>query len=264
MERTNMKKIKEIIRLSTLENLSFRQISGAVNISRPIVSKFITVFGATGLKYDDIKNFTDDQISEIMFDNSEKKDSNTRYALLSSKFEYLAKELNKKHVTLQKLWEEYIDEYPDGYSRSQFCYNFNSWRKSCELTIHLNHKAGEKMFVDYAGKKFYLTDRKTGEKSAVETFVAILPASHYTYVCATKSQKTEDWIKGSEEAFWYFGGTTKVITPDCYKSAVTKFNRYDPEINPERLKSIRVRQHKKTAPILRGGFKDISIGLWAR
>ena len=99
--------------------------------------------------------------------------------------------------------------------------------------MHLEHKAGDKMFVDFTGKKLYLTDRITGEKTPTETFVAILPASHYTFVCATDSQKTKDWIKGTEEALWYFGGSTNAITPDCYKSAVKKHNKYDPEINAE-------------------------------
>jgi transposase len=99
--------------------------------------------------------------------------------------------------------------------------------------MHLEHKAGDKMFVDFTGKKFYLTDKETGKLKAVETFVAILPCSQYTYVCATETQKTPDWIKGSQLAFRFFGGTTTAITPDCFKSAVTKHNRYDPDINPE-------------------------------
>ena len=232
-----MKKIKEIIRLSLLEDLSIRQISKAVNVSHPTATKYLGLFKASGLSFEEIKKLNNDEITELLFANfKQRQDNNSRYVLLSSKFEYFAKELKRKHVTLQKLWEEYIEENPAGYSRSQFCENFNRWRKSSELTMHLNHKAGDKMFVDFAGKKFYLTDRETEKTKSVETFVAILPASHYTFVCATHTQKTEDWIEGSQKAFEYFGGSTKAITPDCYKSAVTRFNRYDPEINPEYLR----------------------------
>lgn len=233
MKRTSMKKIKEVIRLGDNGQFSLRQIASAVHLSRPVVTKYLTVFKSTGLTYDEIKEFNDTEIEELIFTkHGESRDNNSRYAVLSDKFEYFLIELKRPHVTLQKLWEEYIEEQPDGYSRSQFFEHFYRWRKSSELTMHIEHKSGDRMFVDFTGKKLYLTDRETGTKIAVETFVAILPACQYTYVCATKSQKTEDWIKGTEEAFWYFGGTTTAITPDCYRSAVKKFNRYDPEINP--------------------------------
>jgi transposase len=229
-----MKKIREVIRLGTNTDLSLRQISRALRLSRPVVTKYLTVFKSTGLTYDEIKNLNDDEVYELFFCNPGKEvNNNDRYALLSSKFEYFTNELKRKHVTLQKLWEEYIEENPTGYSRSQFFEHFARWRKSCELTMHIEHKAGDKMFVDFTGKKLYLTDKITGKRNPVETFVAILPASQYTFVCATETQKTEDWIIASEEAFWYFGGTTKAITPDCYKSAVKRPNRYEPDINPE-------------------------------
>jgi len=229
-----MKKIKEIIRLGTSTELSIRQISRALKTSRPVVTKYLKVFETSGLTYNEIKDFNDDEVYELFFNNPGKSINNKdRYAYLTTQFEYILKESKRPHVTLQKLWEEYIEENPDGYSRTQFFEHFAQWRKSCELTMHIDHKAGDKMFVDFTGKKLYLTDKETGKKIPVETFVAILPASQYTFVCTTKSQKTEDWIKASEEAFWYFEGTTKVITPDCYKSAVKKPDHYDPEINPQ-------------------------------
>lgn len=234
MKRTSMKKIKEVIKLGTKTDLSIRKIALAVNLSRPIVNKYLAVFHGSGLTYEEIKDWNDDTISELFFNKKpHQNDNNQRYAILSSKFEYISKELKRKHVTLQKLWEEYIEENPNGYSRTRFFDHFSRWRKANELTMHIDHKAGDKMFVDFTGKKLYLTNKETGKKNSVDTFVAILPATHYTFVCATENQKTENWIKGSEEAFWYFGGTTTAITPDCYKSAVKRPDRYDPEINPE-------------------------------
>jgi transposase len=229
-----MKKIKEIIRLSVATDFSNRKIARACSISRPIVTKCLVLFKSSGLTYDEIKDLNDESVNDLFFPNPRSKLlNNERYAYLSSQFEYLLNEIKRPHVTLIKLWEEYIENKPDGYSRSQFCELFNRWRKSFELSMHLEHKAGDKMFVDFTGKKLYLTDRITGNKKPAETFVAILPASHYTFVCATETQKTKDWIKGTEEAKWYFGGSTTSITPDCYKSAVKKYNKYDPEINPE-------------------------------
>jgi transposase len=234
MKRTSMKKIKEVIRLGSMNNLSIRKIARSLIISRPVAAKYLAVFQSSGLTYDEIKDLNDDGVYELFFGGpDQKRDENERYAHLSSRFEYFSQELKKRHVTLQKLWEEYIAEYPNGYSRTRFFDHYSQWKKSCELTMHIEHKAGDKMFVDFTGKKLFLTDRETGEKKSAETFVAILPASHYTFVCATEDQKTASWIKGSEEAIWYFGGTATAITPDCYKSAVKRHSQYDPEINPE-------------------------------
>ena len=134
MKRTNMKKIKEIIRLSICTGLSLRQISGAIKVSRPVVTKYLTVFKSSGFTYNEIKNLNDDQVFELFFDNAE-KGTNDRYAFLASKFEYLFHELKRKHVTLQKLWEEYIEENPNGYCRSQFFEHYYRWRKSSELSV---------------------------------------------------------------------------------------------------------------------------------
>jgi len=99
--------------------------------------------------------------------------------------------------------------------------------------MHIEHKAGDKMFVDYAGKKLFITDKITKEKHENETFVAILPASHYTFVYTTENQKTYSWIKATEEALWFFEGTPKAIVPDCCKSAVTHASKYEPDINSD-------------------------------
>jgi transposase len=95
----------------------------------------------------------------------------------------------------------------------------------------MDHKAGDKMFVDYAGKKLAILDRKTGKEQPVEVFVAILGASQLTYAEASINQKTEEWIRSNERAFEYFGGVTKAIVPDNLKSGVTTSNRYEPGIN---------------------------------
>lgn len=239
-----MKKIREIIRLSVTTDLSLRKIARASGVSRPVVSEYINSFKNIGLSYEEIEKLNNDDLLLIIQKNY--NTSNERYTQLSLKFEYYTQELKKRHVTLQKLWEEYIAENPQGFSRSQFCYHFQMWRKSCELIMHIEHKAGDKMFVDYTGKKLFITDKITGKKQDVETFVAILPASHYTYVCVTENQKTYSWIKATEEAIWYFGGTTKAIVPDCCKSVVTRASRYEPDINPEYA---RFAEHYNTAII---------------
>ena len=153
---------------------------------------------------------------------------------LAARFEYFVKELKRTGVTLDLLWEEYKQAKPEGYNRTQFCHHFQVWRESePELTMHLDHKAGEKMFVDYPGKKFMVYDRLTGAGREVETLVAILGASQLTYAEATETQQKEDWINANEHALRYFGGVPEAIVPDCLKSAVAKADKYEPDINPE-------------------------------
>jgi len=129
------------------------------------------------------------------------------------------------------LWNEYQKKYPDGYSYSQFCYHFQIWRNASKVTMHIEHKAGDKMFVDYGGDRLVIVDYKTGKEQSVEVFVAILGASQLTYAEASFSQKSEDWIRSNERAFIYCGGVTRAIVPDNLKSGVTQSNRYEPGIN---------------------------------
>ena len=108
-------------------------------------------------------------------------------------------ESTRKGVTLQLLWEEYLREHPDGYQNSQFCYHFHRWRKSAEVSMHIDHKADEKLFVDYAGDKLAIVDPDSGKEQPVETFVAILAASELTYL-ASATQQGDDWIRSKERA----------------------------------------------------------------
>jgi transposase len=226
-----MKSIREIIRLSVETDSSLRTISRATLVSRPVVNEYIRKFRYSGLTYEEIKGMDDDSLLMVFKDKTVSMQD--RYSQLSKKFDYYLAELKKPYVTIEKLWEEYIHENPQGFKRSQFFNHLQKWRAACKLTMHIEHKAGDRMFIDFTGKKLYITDRQTGVKKPAETFVAILPASHVTFVQAVENQKTESWIKGSEEALWYFGGTPKIIVPDCAKAAVNKATRYEPFINSE-------------------------------
>jgi transposase len=228
-----MKKIREIIRMHGIARLSQRQIALALNISRPVVSDYIRKFEKTNLKYENIQDMSDENILKIIKGDHETEDK--RNNELASKFEHYTKELKRVGVTRNSLWEEYIREYPDGYSYPHFCYHLRIWQKNNRVTMHIDHKAGDKMFVDFTGKKMNIVDRATGEITEVEIFVGVLGASQLTYVEATLSQKKEDWIKANENALMFFEGAPNAIVPDCLKSGVTKGNKYEPEINPEYL-----------------------------
>lgn len=226
-KRISMNKIREIVRLNVECEMSNRQIAKALNISRPVVSQYVIDFKASGLGYGDIEGVSDDELMEIL--GRSRKEESERYRKLSEKFEYFAKELKRPGVTLKLLCKE----NPVGYSYSRCCYHFQVWKDASDVTMHMEHKAGEKMFVDYTGKKMEIYDRNTGEIREVEILVAILGASGLTYVEAVESQKKGDWVGANENALWYFGGVPRAIVPDCLRSAITNGNKYEPDINPE-------------------------------
>lgn len=226
-----MEKVREVIRLKEQADLSERAISRALKISRTCVKQYLEDIKEAGLDYVAIKEMDDDTLLEII--EKEGKSRSQRYEELYAQFEYFVKELKRPGVTLQCLWEEYRVEHPDGYGYSQFCYHFQQWRNNCKLTMHMDHKAGDKMFVDFTGKHLSIVDKQTGEEQDVEVFVALLGASQLTYVEATATQKKEDWIKANQNALVYIGGVPQAIVPDCLKTAVTNGNKYEPDINPE-------------------------------
>lgn len=229
-KRIAVNKIKSIIQLKTAGNLSDRQIARALSIGRPAVAKYWTAFLASGLASGEIADISDSQAQTVL--GNEPKHITDRYKTLIGLFPDVVKELGKRGVTLAILWEEYRSGHPNGYGYSQFCFHFSLWRRSCELSMHMDHKPGDKMFVDYAGDHLYLTDRLSGEKTSVETYVAVLGASGLAYAEGSMSQGKDDWIRSNERAFLYFGGVSAAIVPDNLKSAVSKSDRYDPEINP--------------------------------
>ena len=228
-KRISMKKIREIIRFKETTNMSERKIARALKISRPVVAQYLNDFKASGLTYEETKDMPDSRFIALFEKQRSKKCS--KYEELSELFPYFATELKKTGVTLMTLWNEYQKEHPVGYGYSQFCYHFQVWRSASKITMHIEHKAGDKMFVDYAGDKLAIVDRKTGKEQPVEVFVAILGASQLTYAEACFSQKSEDWIRSNERAFIYFEGVSQAIVPDNLKSGVTRSNRYEPGIN---------------------------------
>ena len=226
-ERISMRKIRDIIRLRD-KGLGYRQIGRALRISHPVVSQYARDFTATGLSYAQIKGISDSELMELLAGG---RTADARYAALGAWFERCARELKRVGVTIQQLWEEYRQEQPDGYSYSQFCYHFQVWRDGDEVTMHIEHKVGDKLFVDFAGKKLTVSEPRRGGGREVESFVAVLGASQLGYLQAVETQQKADLIAGSGGALDYIGGVPAAIVPDCLKSAVTKADPYEPDLN---------------------------------
>lgn len=225
-----MVEIKQILRLHK-EGESLREISNKLGIARKTASKYLAVYKSINIDYEAIIKMSDEEIYEI-FINKEKP-AKDRYEQLSGDFARIGKELMRTGVNKYLLWEEYKTKRPDGYNYTQFCHHLNNYLESKKLSMHMEHVSGDKMFVDYAGKKLNITNPETGEMRQVEVFVAILGKSQMTYVEATESQKQQDFIKSVENAFWYYGGVPRAVVPDNLKSAVIKSCKYEPKINEE-------------------------------
>ena len=227
-KRKTMSKIKQIIRLYQ-SGTSKRTIACKTGISRNTVKKYLHLVKSRGYSYEEFLKLDDQSIDEVL--KEEHPMGKERLSNLEAFLPYMEKELRRTGVNRWVLWEEYKRKHPAGYSYGQFCHHYQQWSKYTDSCMHFEHKAGDKVFVDYAGKKLQIVDKQTGEIKSVEVFVAILGASQLTYVEASYSQQLEDFIGSMQSALIYFEGVPAAIVPDNLKSAVTKSNKYEPMLN---------------------------------
>ena len=142
------------------------------------------------------------------------------------------RELKHKGGTLLLLWHEDKTVHPTGYSYSLFCLRYRQWARKLDVVMRQDHRAGEKLFVDYAGQTVPVQDQVSGEVRHAQIFVAVLGASGYTYVEATWTQRLSDWIGAQSRAFTFFGGAPEIVVPDNLKSGVSRAHLYEPALNP--------------------------------
>ncbi len=226
-----MRNIKEILRLHFVGQLSIRQISGSVpGASVGGVQKLLAKTRAAGLTWPLPDDLDDHQLSQMLYPAPEARQS-VRYQV--PVWVEVHQELKRKGMTKQLLWEEYCQHNPGRYyGYSQFCERYKQWLKKQKRSMRQTHRAGEKLFVDYAGQTVPYVSPSTGEVHYAQVFVAVLGASNYTYAEATRTQTLPDWVGSHVRAFAFFGGVSQVIVPDNLKSGVSKACRYDPELNP--------------------------------
>lgn len=224
-----MRKIRDILRLRYECHLSIRQISASVRVSTGAVTKYLKRFEQSGLTWplsDEIDDTT--LINRLLPSATEPQ----RKGLIDPDWQEVHRELKRKGMTKQLLWEEYCEVYPhNAYSYPQYCHRYRDWRNRQKRSMRQQHKAGEKLFIDYAGVTVPVVDASTGETKSAQVFVAVLGASSYTYAEATWSQSLPDFLGAQVRAFEYFGGVPEMLVPDNLRSAVTKACRYDPDIN---------------------------------
>lgn len=227
--KTNMHSIREILRLSFELNLSGNDIHRATGISRDVVQKCVRAAKEKGIPWPIADHLDDKSLTEMLFGAA--KQSTRR--LSEPDWNWVYTELKKRGVTRLLLWKEYVGNSPEGkYSYSQFKRRFRAWRQRQELSMRQEHKAGEKLFVDYAGQTIpVVVDRETGETKLAQIFVAVLGASNYTYADGSWSQELENWIASHVRALEFFRGVPEYLVPDNLKSGVTEPERFDPLLN---------------------------------
>lgn len=223
-----MRRIKEVLRLHYESGLGQRQISRALSVSRATVSEYLRRAEQSGISWPLPATLSDTQLEQRLFPPAIMMPSGERSL---PNWVSLNKELKRKGVTLFLLWQEYKAVNPDGYQYSWFCDLYRAWSSKLDVSMRQTHKAGEKMFIDYAGQTLPITNPKTGEITEAQIFVATLGASSYTFAEATWTQTLSDWIGSHTRAFAFFGGVTEILVPDNLKSGVTTPCRYEPGVN---------------------------------
>jgi len=225
--RLDMKRTREILRLKWERGLTHRQIARSLSVSAGVVGSTMSRAKHAGLSPTTLDEVDDEQLERRLYGvkASEEKASPPPAPT------HIHNELKRPGVTLELLHIEYLAENPNGLRYTAFCNRYRKWRERQDPRMRQVHRAGEKLFVDYAGKKPRVVDRTTGEVTEVELFVSALGASNKIYAEATATQQLEDWIGSHVRAFEFYGGAPEALVPDQLKSAVTKSDAYEPLAN---------------------------------
>jgi transposase len=225
-ERLPMRKTKEILRLRWSAGLTVRQTSRSVGVSTGVVDKAVNRARVAGLSWEQVEALDESGLEVRLYGRGS--------AVGASRPQpdpvYMHQELRRVGVTLELLHLEYLSEHPDGYGYTSFCEVYRRWLGRKPVWMRQDHKAGDKTFTDYSGKKPRFIDRATGEVIEVELFVGVLGASSYTYAEATRTQRIEDWLGSHVRMVEYFGGVTAMYVPDQLRSAVRSPCRYEPVV----------------------------------
>ena len=228
-KRVSMQRTKEVIRLKAA-GLSLRPIASAVRLSLGAVAKVAKAATQAGLTWPLPEGLDDEALARLLSRSTAAPSVPPKFVLPD--YPAIHQELKRKGMTLQLLWQEYSErDGPADYSYSQFCELYRRWQQTLKRSMRQVHRAGEKLFVDYAGQTIPIIDPLTGAISNVQIFVAVLGCSNYTFAEATLSQQLPDWLGSHVRAFEFIGGTPALVIPDNLKSGVDKACRYEPQIN---------------------------------
>lgn len=225
-KRLTMRKIREVLRLKFDCNCTCNQIAASCCIGRSTASDYLKRFEKAGLNWPLPADMDDVRLEQLLFCSSFFPTKRS-----FPDWEYIHRELRRKGVTLMLLWQEYKEQIADGYQYSQFCHLYRQWCGRLDPVMRQEHRAGERMFVDYAGMTVDIFEPVNRQIRKAQIFIAVMGASNYTYAEAVWTQSLPDWIGAHCRAFDYFGGVTEAIVPDNIKTGVKRACFYEPDIN---------------------------------
>jgi transposase len=222
-----MEQIRNILQ-QKINGASIRAITGSTGVSRNTIRTYLRAIEGKGLSVKTALELDDQGLAQMLFEPERPPSSTDNYIALENKLSEYAGELKKRHVTRWLLWEEYRQEFPDGYGYTRFCHYLNNHIGQKDVTAIFRHQPAEKLMVDFAGDKLSYIDKASGEVIYCEVLITALPFSSYIYAEALPSQKQEDFVNGLTNAFLYLEGVPQSVLCDNLKSAVKKANRYEP------------------------------------
>ncbi|HTP05629.1 MAG TPA: IS21 family transposase [Nitrospirota bacterium] len=226
--RLSMRKVKEILRLCWGSGMSARQAARSCGVGRATIKEYLDRAERAGLVWPLPDDLDDARLEHLLFPSSIPLSVEQRNM---PPFDYLYHELKRKHVTLKLLWDEYRSHSPDGYQYSQFCVRYRAWLKTIDIALRQTYKAGERLFVDFAGDTIPIHDGN-GATVPAYLFVATLGASNYTYAEAVLAEDLPSWIHAHVHAFEFMGCVPEILVPDNPKVGITHPCRYEPDLNP--------------------------------
>lgn len=252
-----MSQIKQLL-LMYKQGKAKKSIARTLCMSKNTVKKYINKIEGGKFDVDALLKMEDPKLEATLFPgNPSYKDE--RYDHLKNNLDYYTSELNKTGVTRGLLWREYYHQTTgNAYSYTQFCHHLKQHGKSRRPVLKLNHKAGEKLFVDFAGKTLSYINQETGEVIECQVFVACLPYCDYAFAMAVPSQKLEDFIYAMVCCLNFLGGVPGTIVTDNLKSAITKANNYEPTIN-QAMDDLAVHYGTTVTPTRPGKPKDKAL-----
>ncbi len=223
-ERQSMTKTREILRKKWVLKLSYREIGLSVGAAPSGVWLAVRRAEAVGLNWAAVEELDDGELDARLYAREPAAGS----VRAMPDCAWIDTERRRVGVTLLLLHLEYLEKQPDGYRYTRFCEIYRQWLRRQRLSMRQVYRAGEKLFIDYSGKKPCIWDPTTGERIVVELFVAALGASNFTYAEASMTQRSRDWIASHVRTFEYMGGVAGLLVPDQLRSGVSKPGWYEP------------------------------------
>ena len=227
-----MRKHKEVLRLHSL-GLTQQQIARSCSISQSTVHEYLKAAAAAGVAWPIPAEWDELRLQQELFGAAVpatvawRKNPPPDFAAIQRELQ------THRNLTLQLIWEEQRESQPDGYGYSRFCELYRNWQKKQDVVLRHDHRAGEKLFVDYAGDTIPVWNPESGEVAfRAAIFVATMGASNYTFAEATESQELRCWIGSHLRVFDFLGGLPEILVPDNTKTGVKKPCRYEPDLNP--------------------------------